>query len=400
MNSQIFFAVTLVAVNPLSSSAEVIHRIAKLQPMVIGYFDAQGQRALPLDEVNLQPLTHVVLTNAVRIDKEGQVHLRPPHWPGELHAKELMQRLTAQPGPAMIVNMRGFPDDVALDELSENDQARERFTSGLAELVHDWNADGLEIEWHADDAQGGKPRNAPFDDQERAHLKMLCRDIHDTIRPLGRTLSVAVRPGRMEFDSNIEGLADWLAVRAYSMRSLGDPHHSSMKDADAALNEWLDRGVAPSRLVLASPLFARPGAALRLADRDHSIREPWRALLRNDSFQVPHGADARGDVFVDTHKGRSWWASGFNTTRAKVLKVLDGGFAGIALRDLHHDADGNDSLLQVAVETIQKYFADIDNKADRKQATRVSLLKTGMAKGLSLMQSGFRLSSTMRSDEM
>jgi len=370
--------------------------------MLIGYFDAQGQRTLPIDEASLDGLTHVVLVNAVRVDKDGAVHYRPPHWPGELHAREVIRKLTAQPGPALVVSVRGFPDDVALDELSESNEARQKFVNSLTGLIHDWRADGLEIEWHADDVQGGKPRNAPFDDQERAHLSMLCRDMHDTLQPLGRTLSVAVRPGRVEFDSNIDGLAHWLAIRAYSMRSLGDPHHSSIKDADAALAEWLNRGVEPRRLVLATPLFARPGAALRLASKDHALREPWRALISNDSFQVPPGSDARGDVFLDQDQGRAWWASGFNTTRAKVLKVLDGGFGGIALRDLHHDADGEDSLLQLTAQTMRKYFEETTNNADRRQVPKVSLLKAGVERGLSLMQSGwkFHLSESIISDEM
>lgn len=400
MNLRSLVALAIVANSLLTSTAEVVrHRIARPQPMLIGYLDAQGQKALPVEEANLENLTHVVLTNAVRIDKHGHMHLRPAQSPGDLHATEAMRKLTAKPGPALIVSMRGYPDDVALDELAENDEARQKFVSGLAELVRDWSADGIELEWHADDVTGGKAPNTPFDDQERAHITMLCRDMHDTLQPLGRTLSVAVRPGRREFDSDIEGLADWLAVRAYSMRSLGDPHHSSLKDADTALTEWLDRGVEPRRLVLAVPLFARPGAALRLASRDQLLREPWRALISSDNFQVPPGADARGDVFLDRGKGRAWWASGFNTTRAKVLKVLNGGFGGIAFRDLHHDADGGDSLLQVAAQTVQKYFNEIAAD-DRKQVHRVSFLKTGLDRGLSLIQSGFRLSASSTSDEM
>jgi hypothetical protein len=400
MNPRILVAVTIAGNSVFTCNADVAHhRIARPQPMLIGYLDAQGQKALPVEEANLQDLTHVVLTNAVRIDKDGNVHLRPSQSPGDLHATEAMRKLTAKPGPALIVSMRGYPDDVALDELAENDEARQNFVSGLAQLVRDWSADGVELEWHADDVSGGKTRNTPFDDQERAHITMLCRDMHDTLQPMGRTLSVAVRPGRKEFDSDIEGLADWLAVRAYSMRSLGDPHHSSLKDADTALTEWLERGVEPRRLVLAVPLFARPGAALRLASRDQSLREPWRALISSDSFQAPPGGDARGDVFLDQSSGSAWWASGFNTTRAKALKVLDGGFGGIAFRDLHHDADGGDSLLQVAAQTVQKYFNDMLSD-DSKKVHKVSFLKTGLETGLSLMQSGFRLSATTMSDEM
>lgn len=382
---------------PIAEVAK-LHRITRPQPMLIGYFDAAGQQVLPLEQASLDDLTHVVLTNAATIDSDGKIHLRASKHPDELDARELMKRLTAKPGPSLIVSIRGHPDDVALDELAEDDEARGKFVSGLAELLHDWSADGLELEWHADDVSGGKRRNAPFDDKERAHIAMLCRDMHETLNPLGRTLSMAVRPGRKEFDSNIEGLADWLAVRAYSMRSLGDPHHSSLKDADEALGEWLNRGVEPRRLVLATPLFARPGGALRVVSRDHSLKEPWRGLISSGHFQVPSGADARGDVFLDKHQGR-WWASGVNTTRAKVLKVLDGGFGGIAFRDLHHDADGGDSLVQMATQTIQEYSDEIIN-SDHKQVPKENLLKRGFTKGLSLMQSGFRLSNSRKSEEM
>jgi len=137
----------------------------------------------------------------------------------------------------------------------------------MAALLRKWGADGLEIEWHSD-PQGGKPAAEPFDVMEQYHFALLCRDLAGALRASGgnRKLSVATRPGRKEFaDGNfVRRYIDWLALRAYSMRSLGDPHHSSLKDMRATLDEWSEKGVPREQLVLgrsAAPGGSWPGRA-------------------------------------------------------------------------------------------------------------------------------------------
>lgn len=357
---------------------------------VIGYFDAQAQKSLPLSDVPFDDLSHVVLVNAVKVDSNGTLHLRPKHLLGEAGAEQLIRRLAAQKGPSVIVSLRGYPDDVSLDELSETDENRLQFVNNLAQQLADWGANGLELEWHSDDLQSGKPITAPFDDQERSHMAMLCRDLSTSLRPHGLSLSVAVRPGRKEFSvaDVVNKFVDWLSVRAYSMRSLGDPHHSSLKDAQTALDEWRVLGVDPMRLVLATPFFARPGAALRMHGRDATLREPWHELVNTTGFYVPPGSDAHGDIFLDAGEGKAWWASGFNTTRAKVKHVVNGGYGGIAVRDLHHDAQGENSLLQLVVKELSKHEA-----ASMHEATKAAV-------GVSLMQSKFSLSRKRPRDEI
>jgi len=325
--------------------------------MLIGYFDANSQLELPAASIPFHNLTHIVLTNAVKVDNQGALHYRSKKDPTELDVAALVRYLADLP-PKLVISLRGHEDDVALDELAEVDAVRESFATNMAVLLREWNADGLEVEWHSDDPNGGKPLSAPFDMMEQYHFALLCRDLSSALHAAGgKTLSVAVRPGRQEFNSSafVQHYIDWLALRAYSMRSLGDPHHSSLKDMAAALDEWTAKGVPQRQLVLGTPLFGRPGAALSTAnDRNEALRLSWRDLAGSHLHSPPRG-DRRGDVFADVRTGKTWWVSGLNTTRAKVRHIFEGGYGGIALRDLHLDARENGlSLVRAASEALRE----------------------------------------------
>lgn len=351
---------------------------------VIGYFDAHTQGHLPAREAQVGSLTHLVLSNALKVDSEGKIHFWESSSPGESSTEALTKYFSnATKPPKVILSMRGSPDDVSLDEMSEENTTRQAFVKSIASKMQDWGAAGLEIEWHADDAAGGKQRNAPFDAQEQNHMLLLCQDLAATLKPLGKTLSIAVRPGRHEFASSadVENFIDWLSVRAYSMRSLGDPHHSSLQDAVAALDEWRERGVPPEQLVLITPLFARPGAALRANNRDAALRLPWHDVVNETLFEA---AGQTGDVFLDAGSKKRWWASGFNTTQGKIKYVLDHGYSGLGFQFLHHDAKEDNSLLNFAVRTMEELAA-----AARQAKS---------PQGIMLFQNGWKVSQ--RSEEM
>eukprot|EP00933_Yihiella_yeosuensis_P032577 TRINITY_DN26199_c0_g1_i1.p1 TRINITY_DN26199_c0_g1~~TRINITY_DN26199_c0_g1_i1.p1 ORF type:complete len:398 (+),score=88.42 TRINITY_DN26199_c0_g1_i1:123-1316(+) len=325
---------------------------------IIGYFDAKSQKELPVESVPYQNLTHVVLTNAVKVDNQGNIILSSGANSTDLSAEELIKHLVALP-VKVIVSLRGHEDDVALDELSEVDDIRTRFVAKMATKLTDWGADGVEIEWHSDDPLGGKASAAPFDKMEQYHFALLCRDLRSALRSSGdKTLSVAVRPGRKELAEGVyvKKFVDWLVLRAYSMRSLGDPHHSSMKDMAAAIEEWESKGVPNAQLVVGTALFGRPGASLNsVGDRNEALRLPWKDLAARSHF-VPSRGDHRGDSFQDIASGKGWWISGVNTTKSKMEYILKNGYGGLALRDLHHDVvSGSLSLLEAANEAVKDY---------------------------------------------
>lgn len=327
-----------------------------LNPRFIGYYDllARDHLVPEIPPASLASLTHVVVTNALRVDNKGGIHIRPKKNPKDVSTPELIQNLVKLP-PRIVVSMRGHPDDVALDELSEQPAIRERFVTDMAVLLRKWGVAGLEIEWHSDDPGGGKAATEPFDDQERKHFSLLCRDLAGILGAAGgRTLSIAVRPGRKELDGHFaQHYVDWLTVRAYSMRSLGDPHPASLKDMKVALDEWTAKGVSRNKLVLGMPLFARPSGALHRADdRNEELRRTWKEIAGHDEPTV----DIKGDAFVDQKTGKVWWVSGLTTTQEKVQHVLQNMYGGVAFRDLHQDSNRTElSLVQVASDTLKKY---------------------------------------------
>ncbi|CAK0809523.1 unnamed protein product, partial [Prorocentrum cordatum] len=148
---------------------------------LIGYFDADTQGEMPVEVIPCRNLTHLVVRNAVKVDRTGQLHYRPASSTTDLAGLPLIQRLAALP-LRLVVSLRGLGDDVALDELSENDTARENFALQAADHLLRWGAQGLEVEWHSEDPGGGKPASAPFDPMEQYHLALLCRDLSAVLK--------------------------------------------------------------------------------------------------------------------------------------------------------------------------------------------------------------------------
>jgi len=330
---------------------------------LLGYYNARAQKDLSVEAIPHSDLTHVVLINAIRVDNEGNLIFRPKRHDWEHSAEELIARLTApNVTTRLIVSIRGHPDDVALDEVSENETVREKVVTAITTQIRKWGADGVEIEWHADDAAGGKALSAPFDTQEQNHFAILCRDLYDTLRASGhKTLSVAVRPGRQEFSDGhfVRSHVDWLMLRAYSMRSLGDPHHSSLKDMHKALNEWMSKGVPVKKLVLGTPLFGKPGAPLHMAgDRNEALHHSWFELSSKRTLSPDSSAkDMQGDIWKDARSGKTWWFSGLNTTCSKAVHVVQSGLGGLAFHDLNHDSKMQElSLVHAAVAAAKSFF--------------------------------------------
>lgn len=336
-----------------AASAVGIDPSATGDPMLIGYYDAKQQKDFNINELNPANLTHVVLMNGVKVSIDGKLHTRPKKFPWEKSAEELIQIMGAQ-NKSFIVQIRGFPDDDTFDQVAENPETLKTFVSTLARRAYFWGASGVELEWHSDDVAGGKQLDAGFDEAEQGHFLTLCQELSKTLKARGLTLSVAVRPSRNEFapDSRIQDYVDWLMVRAFSMRSLGDPHHSSVKDAKHALGEWLSRGVPASQLILGTPLFAKTGSALRREGHHNGPRIGW-GQIRDKALVAK---DPKGDTFVDEDTGKVWWASGPRTTEDKVKHVIKEGFGGVALRELHHDdRDPGLSLVNAAASVVQQH---------------------------------------------
>lgn len=424
-------------VPPVSDLSEASEGSSASPLKLLGYFDAQRQDLLQPEEVPFDSLTHLVVTNLVRVNNRGRLlpvtvavnlpvtdesdqaeeeeeqnqvfedededrddedeededeaprkkkkkkSVTKKDWAPvqELLSKlrraagenrsQVPPRAGASSGPKIVLSLRGHPDDTALDEVAERNKVRKSLAHRAVGFAKEYGLDGLEVEWHSDDVAGGKPRNSPFEPLERQHYGLLVQDLRKAFRrqqqlsqqqllteklpseePREWTLSVAVRPRKEELEvKQVNEHLDWLAVRAYGMRGLTDPHPSSLKDAIESLTEWTDRGLAPSRLVLSTPLFAKPSAALRLRKDNEAHHRAWRELHDRPTFSssgVGGGRSGRqgagdsgsgsseGDLFLDD-EGKAWWMSGIATSKAKASYVGKGRFGGLAFRDLHHD---------------------------------------------------------------
>eukprot|EP00927_Polykrikos_kofoidii_P077405 TRINITY_DN74344_c0_g1_i1.p1 TRINITY_DN74344_c0_g1~~TRINITY_DN74344_c0_g1_i1.p1 ORF type:complete len:471 (-),score=75.66 TRINITY_DN74344_c0_g1_i1:122-1423(-) len=385
-----------------ASTSTVETRSPHVPTKLIGYYDFNEQHELPIESIPFKNLTHVVLLNAVRVDRTGKIlsaSVAKPRSSAEkiLSVEDVIVALARQ-STKLIVSLRGAPDDVAFDELSEHNKLRENFSVQLAAQLDNWGAHGAEIEWRSDDAAGGKPASSPFDAPEQYHFAMLCLDVARAFdRAAGgkKTLSVAVYPGQKEFLSGdfVRDNLDWLTVNAYSMSSLDDPHHSSRRDMAAAFGEWIGLGVPKDHMVLGIPFFGKMAEGT-----NDALPRPWRQIAnglrtKTGGLETFDGNEqggigetsAEGDSFLDATTGKVWLMSGKKTTRAKVRDVMLGGFGGIALRDLHQDVpfENSSSLLRVVAQTVSGW--------EQQRFEGMSQPIPISSKTISLLQQDFRV---------
>jgi hypothetical protein len=219
-------------------------------------------------------LTHIVLANAVRVDNQGALYFLQR---SSLRCKNLIPDVAGLLAEAtvpqkLIVSLRGDPDDVAFDELAEDDLRRQRFVAQLARRLVEWGATGFEIEWRAGDPGGGTSSKTPFDVPEQLHLAALGRDLGAALHAGGNgrrnTLSVAVEPGRLEFSdaATVRDHIDWLTIRAHSNEGILQAQLEK-----EGLLEWTAKGVPRHQLVL-QVATEEPYQQSSLARRLHAHR--------------------------------------------------------------------------------------------------------------------------------
>ena len=238
----------------------------------------------------------------------------------------------------------GIPLNGTFETLAASTSTRTTFINAAMSLVSTYNLDGVDIDWEY-----------PTSGQNSSNYDLLMSGLYDQLKPMSKLLTAAVSAD--SYNSGGVSLTaiskmDFVNVMAYDANSYD---HSTYAFAVSALNYWVGRGVAKSKLNLGVPFYGKSASNGEIA---------FSTILASG-----------GSSTQDTFNGIGY--NGIPTMKQKAQYVKDNGYGGLMIWQLTEDATGSNSLLTA----ISQVFGTVTPPAN--QAPTVTL--TSPANGLSTL---------------
>ena len=198
-----------------------------------------------LEDIDFSMLTHIIY-NKIGIDSSGNLSLPTG---GDLEEFEEMIR-TAQNNCVITMVSIGNDSDIAFNEITADNNILDDFRDNLEDLIEEYDLDGLDINWQF-----------PEGSDEGDLFKDLMTEMNDLTDDENILLSYVVDTGQDEnaadngVQDNVLDYGDFLNVMA--LETTDDDLHSSLEDAQEAIEYWNTRGVDESRLILSIPVYSQ-----------------------------------------------------------------------------------------------------------------------------------------------
>jgi chitinase len=268
---------------------------------VVGYWPSwQGS------SVNLQvsKLNYIDFAFATE-QPDGSIVLPPPTKP----LADLVKQGHAV-GARVLLSVGGWNngDASAFTTLSSSPATRATFVAAVANLIEQFQLDGIDIDWEFPRAD------------VTASYTALMQDLSASLKPAGKLLTIAAAPssyGSEGITADALQYIDLVNIMAYDGGN--GAGHSPYALAQNSLQFWLGKGLSASKAILGVPFYSQPG---------HTA---YSSLVKADPAAA--NLDQDGDQFYN----------GIPTIKAKTsLAMTTGGgiMAWDLSQDVHVQTDG------------------------------------------------------------
>ena len=224
----------------------------------IAYWSVSDEETL--DEIDFSMLTHIIYSQ-VGVEANGDLIM--PTGDDLNEFKDMIEY--AQDAGVFAMVSFGNSSDSAFNSIAASNTALGDFADNVEELIEKYDLDGIDIDWRF-----------PEDDDEGDLFEDLVKEISGRADDQGVLFSFVVDTGQDD-DATDDGVqddvldyADFMNVMALNTTD-NDDLHSSLEDAEDAIEYWTDRCVVKNRLVLAIPLYSAGDGVLsfnEIADDD------------------------------------------------------------------------------------------------------------------------------------
>ncbi|MEL0660620.1 glycoside hydrolase family 18 protein [Psychromonas arctica] len=224
----------------------------------IAYWSVSDEETL--DDIDFGMLTHIIYSK-IGVESDGDLILPTGD---DLDEFEEMIELAQNVGVFAMVSF-GNSSDSAFNAIAASDAALDNFADNVEDLIKEYDLDGVDINWQF-----------PENDDEGDLFEDLVKEISEVAEDQGVLFSFVVDTGQDD-DATDDGVQDdtldypdFINVMALNTTD-NDDLHSSLEDAEDAIEYWTDRCVVKNKLVLAIPLYSDGDGALsfrEIADDD------------------------------------------------------------------------------------------------------------------------------------
>ncbi len=254
---------------------------------VVGYIAGGWDHldAVPADKID------TLIFSFAHVD-HGKVVLNPQDAP---HLRGLVALKSAHPRLKIAVSVGGWTAG-GFSEAAATAAGRKLFADSAAQLLADYGADGLDVDWEYPGHHESGIQSSP---QDREHFTLLLQALRASLDRVGAThghrgakhytLSIAAADG--DFVDGIDIAAanrelDWFNLMTYDFVNAMTPttgHHTGLhasaltpakaRTTDRAVRQFLAAGVAPGHLLIGAAFYGREFADVQ--PTAHGLYQPY-----------------------------------------------------------------------------------------------------------------------------
>ncbi len=330
--------------------------------------------------IHPEKLTHINFAFA-RITPAGRAALAD----GELEASLLRLVVLKKTNPRLkvIVSIGGWMAE-GFSDAALTDASRALFADSAVELLRQFSADGIDIDWEYPGQGVAGIKYRAEDRQNFTRLLEVLRDKLDVASAAqgrtggGRYMLTIASADREYFDhtemDKLHRYLDWINVMSYDFFNSLTPttgHHAGLygaapalptdRDADASVKQHLAAGIPPEKIVLGVAFYGRGFTGVKPIDK--GLKQPY------ERFEGAHDYSELADKFIgrqgfvrywdDRAKAPYLWNSSSrtfityddpNSIRIKAQYVKAHHLGGMMFWELSEDR--NDELLDVIARSM------------------------------------------------
>jgi chitinase len=255
------------------------------------------------------------ITHAVEVEADGSLDTRRLRDAG----LELIDEIEAVAECETLICVGGWDRSDGFAAMSADAESRHRFAREIVSFCQEHEFAGVDLDWEH-----------PETPDERHQFTVLVQELRDALHEVDLQLTVACAPWQ-PLNSQAAEAVDRIHLMSYD----DEGRHSTLEQATANLDKWIDAGIPADKIVLGVPFYGR-----RFSSNDRSAATYGEIVERFEP------AD-------DVDEADGYYFNGPATMRAKCELALERGLAGIMVWELAQDApDENASLLRVIRGTL------------------------------------------------
>jgi hypothetical protein len=312
-------AAAAVVVAVISSGAVEVHGTPfNRNPRVVGYYPYYAPGRLAIDDIQYDALTNINYFS-LNVYEDGALDVGHIIFSDQARLVDLAH----SHGVEVSICVTGFSS--VFSTMAANPVARGNFVWNVTQYCLDYGLDGVDLDWEL-----------AFSAEQKDNYSELVRELHNSLKPYGLRLTIAVYPLGSDIRPWAIEYVDWLNIMVYNF---GYPH-STFEHAVWSLNHWEDYGAPREKEVLGIPFYGVGN------DSTYSYRTIMAAYQPGPE--------------VDEIRGISF--NGIDTVKSKTTYAINSGGAGVMIWELSQDTQDSTSLLKAIDEEIDDVITASLNK--------------------------------------